>query len=78
VATNTARRRLAQLDRKERGGAEAADCKQYSCSTRSQMAQIAEYALAVDNDLMLVEGYRSANSGVALAICPGRLDVGIV
>ena len=31
---------------------------------------IAEYALAVDNELVPVEGYRSANSGIALAVCP--------
>ena len=30
----------------------------------------AEYALAGDNELIPVEGYRSANSGVALAVCP--------
>jgi hypothetical protein len=30
----------------------------------------AEYALAVDNELVPVEGYRSANYGIALAACP--------
>ena len=33
--------------------------------------QRAEYAVALDNELMPAEGYRSANSGVALAVCPG-------